>query len=410
MEPKGVGARRLDSAQHRRPNWLAVIFAGAVAFASQPLAGCGPVADSGQAVGIPASPVPSLRGASWRDVSLPAPPESLEPDAGTGRLIVRLKGGTVVALSLDETPVQVQSIPADALLWSSAPDGVRFRLENGELVVVQSDVEARLPLDAPPAAKPKRLAGGLVVPSRRTTRYPHGALGDDVEAAGLAFVTLSGTPRLGWEVQLPEFEVFEGHVPIVGDLNGDGQDEVVMTVSDSKGGARLVAFDSTGRQMAESPAIGQGFRWRHAIAIGKFGPGGEPELAAVRTPHIGGVAEYFRMEGERLTLVAERPGVSSHQLGSSELGMAIALEPIAQQATLIVPTPDFEELVILRRGEGTAEVTSRLALGGRLATNVYGLAEPGGGTKLAAGRSDSVLRVWTLTSAGGQVPIAASTR
>ena len=43
----------------------------------------------------------------------------------------------------------------------------------------------------------------------------------------------------------------------------------------------------------------------------------------MRTPHIGGIVEAYRLVEDRFELVASQPGYRSHQLGSSNLDMAL---------------------------------------------------------------------------------------
>jgi len=72
------------------------------------------------------------------------------------------------------------------------------------------------------------------------------------------------------------------------------------------------------------PAVGRGNRWRHQIAVAPFGPNGELELAEVLTPHIGGIAGFYRMDGDSLNLVAQQDSVTSHSVVSRNFDMGLA--------------------------------------------------------------------------------------
>ena len=176
--------------------------------------------------------------------------------------------------------------------------------DEGDLVVSDGNGTSRLPVNALPDAR--LLAGDtgrLLVLTGPTAVYGHGVLGDDTEATGFALV--SATPELTIEssVELTG-EVIEGLSAIWTDLNGDGTREIVVTGSNVDRGARLLVFDEAGNQIATGPAVGSGFRWRHQITAAPFGPGGEVEIVDVLTPHVGGVVEFFRLEGDELKLVA----------------------------------------------------------------------------------------------------------
>ena len=91
-------------------------------------------------------------------------------------------------------------------------------------------------------------------------------------------------------------QVIEGIAPIWVDWNQDGEREIIVTLSDLANGAQVVVFNEQGKRIAEGPAIGQGYRWRHQIAVAPFGPNGEMELVDVLTPHLGGVVEFYQWQ------------------------------------------------------------------------------------------------------------------
>jgi hypothetical protein len=266
--------------------------------------------------------------------------------------------------------------------WASVtPDGV-VRLPGGE----NADVGAL------PDARIVRAAGRLYVLASRTREYAHGVLGDELEAASVAVLDPAG----GVEATLaPPSGVVEGIAPIVADVDDDGEREVAVTASDAERGARLVALSAAGDAMV-GPAIGSGFRWRHQLAVAPFGPGGETELAAVKTPHVGGTAEFYRARGGRLDLVASLDGYSTHAIGSRTLDTAVAGDLDGDGSVeLLVPDDPRRALAGLRRlagdEEGVVEAW-RVPLGGRLTSNLCAVTGPAG-VVVAAGRA-TALRVW----------------
>jgi hypothetical protein len=157
-------------------------------------------------------------------------------------------------------------------------------------------------------------------------------------------------------IAIPATGVVEGISPIWADLDGDGSREIIVTVSDLAGGARVVAYDETGQLVAEGPAVGAGFRWRHQIAVGPFGPDGETELAVVLTPHIGGVVEFYRMRAGKLDIVARFSGPTSHVNGSRNLDMALAGDLDGDGRTeLLVLSRGLTKLIGVRRTVSGAE-------------------------------------------------------
>jgi hypothetical protein len=231
-----------------------------------------------------------------------------------------------------------------------------------------------------------------------TERYPHGALGDRIEWGELLAFS-KGEDRKIERFTLASDEVFEGLFPLLADLDGDGRDEVIATVSSPSGGARLIAIahDEDGlRVIAESDPIGTGFRWLHQIAVAPLGPNGEIEVAVVKTPHIGGVAQFYRLEGARLEIVASHAGgYMSHVNGARNLDQAVTGDFDGDgNVELLVPSRDQKTLVALRRVGNAVEEVWELPLGARLATNLTTVESPNGVITLGAVTEDGALLIW----------------
>jgi len=118
--------------------------------------------------------------------------------------------------------------------------------------------------------------------------------------------------------------VIEGTAPTWVDLNADGEREIIVTPSNANTGARMVVYREDGSLFATEDPIGQGFRWRHQLAVAQFIEGGSQEIAVVRTPHIGGVVEIYALDEDRLEIKAELGGYSSHRIGSRNLDSALS--------------------------------------------------------------------------------------
>jgi hypothetical protein len=129
--------------------------------------------------------------------------------------------------------------------------------------------------------------------------------------------------------------------------------------------------------------------------VAPFGPDGALELADVLTPHIGGVVEFYRLEGEKLRIVAQAPGFSSHALGSRNLDMAVAGDFDGNgQVELLVPNQALDQLGGVRRTADGGVVTWTVPVGGRVTTNLAAVTLPHGGLAVGVGREDGVLRLW----------------
>ena len=117
-------------------------------------------------------------------------------------------------------------------------------------------------------------------------------------------------------------------------------------------------------------------------------------MAEVLTPHIGGIAGFYRLEGDSLNLVAQRPGVTSHTIGSRNLDMGLAGDLDGDgQPELVVFDQSLVELMALRHTEDGIDGAWQPPVGGKAATNLASV-DLGGGITLGVGRDDGVLRIW----------------
>jgi hypothetical protein len=217
-----------------------------------------------------------------------------------------------------------------------------------------------------------------------TTRYRHGVLGDEIEASRLVVVPVEGEQIF---VDLPFNRVFEDVEPRLADVSGDNTDEILVVESDVQLGASLAVYDIVdGRlaRIAATPFIGKPHRWLNPVGVGDFDGDGQADIAVVATPHIGGILRLYRFTGATLSLFAEYSGISTHRLGSTELGLGrvIAATP---RDRLLVPNQARRELMLLEwTGKAWQELT-RAALPGELSSSLIPVAANRWRTRLDTG-------------------------
>jgi len=270
--------------------------------------------------------------------------------------------------------------------------------DTGDLVFMdRSGIESsRLAVDALPDGRILVDGGGrLLLLTQPTERYGHGVLGDALEAGTITLIETDPEPEVVLNIRPPESLVIEGVAPLWVDITGDGRREIVVTVSDAVQGAQIVVFNEDGDLAASGPSIGTGYRWRHQLVAAPFGIDGEIELVDVLTPHIGGVVEFYRLEGEELKIIAQISGYTSHVIGSRNLDMAVAGDFDGDgRIELIVPNQARTELGGIRRTDGEAEVAWMLPLDGRLSSNLSAAVTADGQIILGAGLDNGTLRLW----------------
>lgn len=176
-----------------------------------------------------------------------------------------------------------------------------------------------------------------------TTRYDHGILGDQIEAAGL-WVTSKGR---SYEFLLPENQVFEDIQPRLFDLDGDHFPEIITILTQIDQGASVAVFKlerNELRLLAQSAYIGRTYRWLNIAAVNDLDYNGEVELAWVSTPHIGGVLKVAHVAGNQIVVVDSIAGVTNHKIYSTNQDLSVVVES-KDRKTLYLPANDFSHVL-----------------------------------------------------------------
>ena len=239
--------------------------------------------------------------------------------------------------------------------------------------------------------------GTLAVASDPTAAYDHGVLGDEVEAGSITLLREEpGGPKVSGRI-LPAFGgVFETQAPMWFE-DPSGRELLAVTESDAKLGSRISAYAPDGSLALAGPPVGEPMKWRHLLAAGPFGPNGEVELAVTRTPHVGGVIEFYRpnLDEGTLEISATLPGYSTHTLYTRNLDAARAGDLDGDGAwEVLVPDRFGTGLAAIRHTQNGAEEAWKLPIGDTLTTNVSSATDDEGRLSVAVGRADGVLRIW----------------
>lgn len=262
---------------------------------------------------------------------------------------------------------------------------------DGDLVLRGESGTRRFSIAAPRDGRIVHVAGSeYAVLGDVTTRYNHGALGNQREGSSLVVFDAS-EPAVTVRTQVGPPEVFEGLAPIAADLDGDGDRELIVTVADSENGARMAVYDRAGRRQASGPIYGPG--WRHQLAVAPFGGRG-PELAVTRKPHVDHVVEFYRLDGDSLSVAAEYPNVQTHTYGSYNADQALAGDFDGDGTVeLLVPAVGQDVLFGVERTGEEASTDWQFSLDRSLTSNLAGVTLPDGRIAVGAG-TDSGVSIW----------------
>jgi hypothetical protein len=250
--------------------------------------------------------------------------------AAHGGLLMQADG--VVALAADARPSSDQH-----RLIRLAPDA------RGHWVATARGADSVLPDARPVAFDPGAADSPLaVLAGPDGQRYPHGALGDKIEATRLLLVDPLHLHTVA-ALNLPEPYVFEDLAPRPIAWRG-GRALLTMRAGPQGGQLAVVARDADGglALAASGAPIGTRFRWLAPATDGTA-------LLAVHTPHIGGVLVAYQDDGaQRLGTLFGTPlggGFSNHQYGERELGLSLWFG-----SGLLLPAQDRRSLLLVETG------------------------------------------------------------
>ena len=279
-------------------------------------------------------------------------------------------------------------VRTDGGLLGVAPDG-RLVSDAGEDLPVSSLPDARIV---------EARNGSLAVLSDPSGRYPHAVLGDAFEAGSIGVLEAGpGGYAVSERVRPESGGVFEALAPLWFRPGGGEEELLAVTESTGREGSRISVYAPDGNLVAAGPFVGEPQSWRHLLAAGPFGPNGEVELAAVRTPHVSGPVEFYSLDRENgeLQIVAHAGEYLSHTLYSRNLDAVRAGDLDGDGSwELLLPDASYTALEAVRHTEGGVETVWRLPLGGTLATNLASATDSEGRVALAVGTAEGKLRIW----------------
>lgn len=194
-------------------------------------------------------------------------------------------------------------------------------------------------------------------------RYGHGVLGDRIEA-GTLYARLTNGRTIGH--RLDSRSVFEDLTVRLADLNGNGQDELIVVQSNLEKGSALGVFGlRAGRlqAIARTPWIGTANWWLNPAGIADYNGDGVPEIAIVRTPHIGGTLQFWQLVGGELVAKGEQYGFSNHRIGSRIQDLSATRDWDGDGIVdLLLPEVGRRSLAVVTLAGGTARVLATLPM------------------------------------------------
>jgi hypothetical protein len=214
-----------------------------------------------------------------------------------------------------------------------------------------------------------------LVLSDPTDRYPHGTLGDKLQASAVTVMTVAPNAlvfRGRYVVRAPA--VIEDLIPILAPIGEGRRPAVVVVKSAPRLGSSVMALgwrEGGLERLAEGAAFGQSNRWVHVIGAADLSGDSIPELIAVNTPHLVGVLVAYERRGNVLVPTAKALGYSSHALGSRNQDQAAIADMSGNgRLQIILPRQSRDVLAALELSNGRWEERWALQLAGPVQSNL----------------------------------------
>lgn len=159
-----------------------------------------------------------------------------------------------------------------------------------------------------------------------TEKYPHGVMGDNIEAEQLI---VSVGERI-YELTLGEDYLFEDLRPRIYDVDGDGLLEFITIRTHVERGAGIAIYKVIDNALVEYAYVAEiGFltRWLNLVTMDDLDDDGIVELVWVQTPHIGGILKVAKFSGGEMTVIDQaEEEYSNHRGRTRQLCMSALVE------------------------------------------------------------------------------------
>ncbi|MEM6307146.1 MAG: VCBS repeat-containing protein [Pseudomonadota bacterium] len=149
--------------------------------------------------------------------------------------------------------------------------------------------------------------------------YPHRIMGDIREKDSLIVFDdgVGDYLTLSLSVAYPG-HVFEDIRPTLGDVDGDGRNDVVVVETSLTQGASIAVYSvrhGAVVKIAQTPFVGQKNRWYAPVGIGDFNGDGHPDVAFVDRPHLAQVLRIYSLIDGVFLEIATAAGLTNHTIG-----------------------------------------------------------------------------------------------
>jgi len=324
---------------------------------------------------------------------IPITPNSVSP--GTQPTLAISNNGDATLANVFENA----SPDASTIIVDNATSTRAYISNQGQLILKTNDSEESLAVNALNYSRIlKDNKSRLLVLSDPTLSYTHQVLGRKFQnAAAISLIETQPEFRLIKKISIGSPDVIEGNALIWMDVDGDDDDEIITTLSNSTGGARIVIFSEEGDVLSSGTPIGTNRRWRHQLAVAPFNTPTELLLSSIYIPHLGPVLEYFRLDDLSLSRFNTQSIIdyTSHYQIALNLDMSLAGDFDSDGAieTLLLDKNTKSELAAWEYQNGNIKKDWTLPLSDKISSNLAATTLSNGRIALGVGLENKLL-IW----------------
>ncbi len=194
------------------------------------------------------------------------------------------------------------------------------------------------------------------------TGYDHAILGATPEWASVAFFPAARGIALGLSPWALGFKhgFIEDIRPVLADVTGDGQAEILVVQTDLSLGARLIVLGLDGAVLAATDFIGQRHRWLAIVGVGDLDGDGGVEIGYVDRPHLRRELVLLRYREGRLEQLARLGDLTNHRIG--DRSVSGGARQCAGRDSLVLASGDWRRVIEVARRDGAWQRLDRGAL------------------------------------------------